>query len=786
MLKKAFQLIGVLLIISSPLSGQDSFEQSGYYRLPVQTPYGIIATDNYQSSLTLFQQSTATLLQHSPGCGNGFTVNAGRTIVGIKHIDKQGRQYPAIITLADGKMIPLNEPVSRCGQVSFSDNGTIAFTIGDSVVIIQPGGALARHYLGNYANTAPIAPDARYIAFNNAEDKLYLYELATGRQIGITNSEGAYFAPVWAPDSRALCYASMDGRLFLYNLQTNATVALGTGERPVWIDTENIVFSRKQADGMQFTGAELYTANLSGTVSAITSTKDIDEIDPSYDPVSGTLLCASVRDRSLYQVEISGMQHAAYRKMAEMKEAVTPAPAPDALKNSTAMEIPYVHQVYDTPNWFNGHSACGPTTAIMALAFYNILPKWEGICSTPYQHYNYFGRYVSDKYNFQQLGYYYTAKDPNNTSSYGGFGYMWSTGSPHTRMAGYFINHGLSSQTTDNPSLQTIINEIGRGYPYAFCVGLTTSGHIVLVHGVGAEQHTLVVNDPYGDKNKPGYPNYYGKNASYDWPGYNNGFKNFNNAYWVTTCRYTVPAVTDSMVDDLQLERGFTMNTKGAATMDVWRDYKSGYLGHSWYAFSKGSGLDTCFAEWRLPIKANGSYELLAYIPGASSTDAVYRVVHANGNNYVHINQSANIGKWVSLGTFYFLKGSTGYVRLGDGSTEGGRTISFDAIKWRYLGDPNGTEAGSANAPSAFQLEQNYPNPFNPNTTIRYSITQPGPVTLSVYDVSGRMVAELVNGMKEAGNYSVSFSGDNLGSGIYMCRLTANGQSQIKKLTLLK
>lgn len=85
-----------------------------------------------------------------------------------------------------------------------------------------------------------------------------------------------------------------------------------------------------------------------------------------------------------------------------------------------------------------------------------------------------------------------------------------------------------------------------------------------------------------------------------------------------------------------------------------------------------------------------------------------------------------------------------------------------------------------------YSLEQNYPNPFNPETRIRFSIPETEHVTLKVYDILGSEVAELVNEVKEAGNYSVSFNSENLSSGIYIYKLSAGTFSSIKKMILTK
>lgn len=88
--------------------------------------------------------------------------------------------------------------------------------------------------------------------------------------------------------------------------------------------------------------------------------------------------------------------------------------------------------------------------------------------------------------------------------------------------------------------------------------------------------------------------------------------------------------------------------------------------------------------------------------------------------------------------------------------------------------------------PQEYGLTQNYPNPFNPSTIIEYSIPAAGSVDLKVYDILGREVAVLVNGIKNAGTYRVTFDAGKLSSGIYFYRVTSGDYSDVKKMILLK
>ncbi|NOS85879.1 MAG: T9SS type A sorting domain-containing protein [Ignavibacteria bacterium] len=81
--------------------------------------------------------------------------------------------------------------------------------------------------------------------------------------------------------------------------------------------------------------------------------------------------------------------------------------------------------------------------------------------------------------------------------------------------------------------------------------------------------------------------------------------------------------------------------------------------------------------------------------------------------------------------------------------------------------------------PVVFSLGQNYPNPFNPETTIEYAIPVESIVTLKVYDVSGKEIMVLSDGLQKAGNYKRDFNGIALSSGIYFYRITAKNGNDI-------
>lgn len=92
--------------------------------------------------------------------------------------------------------------------------------------------------------------------------------------------------------------------------------------------------------------------------------------------------------------------------------------------------------------------------------------------------------------------------------------------------------------------------------------------------------------------------------------------------------------------------------------------------------------------------------------------------------------------------------------------------------------------------PLIYNLAQNYPNPFNPSTIINWQIAEPGFVSLKVYDITGQLVATLVNKEMEAGSYSITFDAysvaGGLASGVYFYTLRSGEFIKTNKMILLR
>lgn len=102
-----------------------------------------------------------------------------------------------------------------------------------------------------------------------------------------------------------------------------------------------------------------------------------------------------------------------------------------------------------------------------------------------------------------------------------------------------------------------------------------------------------------------------------------------------------------------------------------------------------------------------------------------------------------------------------------------------------------GTNEITATVPERFSLYQNFPNPFNPSTTISFDLAKNSFVKMNIYDASGKLVKEFINGNLNRGNYTYNWNGTGMSSGVYYYRLEATAESgekfvQAKKMLLVK
>ncbi|MEZ4702404.1 MAG: T9SS type A sorting domain-containing protein [Rhodothermales bacterium] len=119
---------------------------------------------------------------------------------------------------------------------------------------------------------------------------------------------------------------------------------------------------------------------------------------------------------------------------------------------------------------------------------------------------------------------------------------------------------------------------------------------------------------------------------------------------------------------------------------------------------------------------------------------------------------------------------------LGNGQTSTPFTIHVEHLSFGL----DGAEGLDRSTPLAFSLDQNFPNPFNPTTEIAFTLSEASEVRLTVYDMLGREMAVLVDGLQPAGRNVVSFEARDLPSGLYLYRIETPKGETGRLMSLLK
>jgi hypothetical protein len=165
-----------------------------------------------------------------------------------------------------------------------------------------------------------------------------------------------------------------------------------------------------------------------------------------------------------------------------------------------------------------------------------------------------------------------------------------------------------------------------------------------------------------------------------------------------------------------------------------------------------------------------------------------------DGNNTLTYSATLSKGNslpaWLSFNsttrTFTGTPTSTGISTIHVTATDTTNASTSCIFKITIDANPADVEEDNDQLPRDFALRQNYPNPFNPSTTIRYQLQAAGPVSLKVFDMTGREITSLVNERKSAGSYQMPWNAVGLPGGVYFCRLQAGNLVEMKKLFLLK
>jgi hypothetical protein len=208
--------------------------------------------------------------------------------------------------------------------------------------------------------------------------------------------------------------------------------------------------------------------------------------------------------------------------------------------------------------------------------------------------------------------------------------------------------------------------------------------------------------------------------------------------------------------------------------------------------------------SFEIPDSMAGEYIIDYSGPAGSSNAAQHATVDLITPSYINPNPALGDTQRVTDVNLRSVQSNKLWIRIGEqtvfqinggGQTkiritnpnQGSDLLRADLIRVKKYYPPSSINFDNQHlVPEQFLLLQNFPNPFNPSTIINYSIAKSGLVNISIYDILGRKVTELINEFKEAGSYRVYLDAQGLSSGVYFYRMTCGHFSSTRKMVLVR
>ncbi|HWA06745.1 MAG TPA: T9SS type A sorting domain-containing protein [Ignavibacteria bacterium] len=154
------------------------------------------------------------------------------------------------------------------------------------------------------------------------------------------------------------------------------------------------------------------------------------------------------------------------------------------------------------------------------------------------------------------------------------------------------------------------------------------------------------------------------------------------------------------------------------------------------------------------------------------------------GTDMDGVFRSTNLGaNWTAINQG--LTNTTVWVLTASGSNLFAGTNGSGVFK-RPLSEMVAVQQVSTEIPGQFSLGQNYPNPFNPTTSIKFDVSRSGNINISVYDISGRKIEDMVSGSYNPGTYEVKWDASKYSSGVYFYTLVTNEFTETKRMLMIK
>lgn len=205
---------------------------------------------------------------------------------------------------------------------------------------------------------------------------------------------------------------------------------------------------------------------------------------------------------------------------------------------------------------------------------------------------------------------------------------------------------------------------------------------------------------------------------------------------------------------------------------------------------------DPASVRYSMEIPASAWYTLYVYgVTGSNASKTARYTLYPSGDSLVVMQDQTDFRNrgWYPLTTLFLEAGQHQVVKLDNGVTTEGRILVADAVMAliHRQKSPDAvitsvSDAPSLASPQHYRLSPAYPNPFNSSTTFDVTLSRTGPVSIDIYDITGRRVDTLVNGVLTAGSHRISWDAGSRSSGVYFVHLRSGHITRTRKLTLIR
>jgi len=260
-----------------------------------------------------------------------------------------------------------------------------------------------------------------------------------------------------------------------------------------------------------------------------------------------------------------------------------------------------------------------------------------------------------------------------------------------------------------------------------------------------------------------------------------------------TTAEMTTDALAYNYTTNIYLAGGWDFlgeSTNGSDNIwNIGNGNNDGYPYFVWKFPNDDVSLPVTLSGFK--VRSENGYVLLEWSTSSEVENLGFILERANTDNGTyfeiasHITHEALKGQGSTTQSHDYLfsdahveSGQTYFYRLSDVAYDGKMTL-HPAIQVSVV------NREALIVPTTFSLESAYPNPFNPGTTIAFELMDDMDVKLYIYDLRGRVVAQLIDGHLRAGDYHIEWTPEGLPGGLYILRIECGSESAVQKLTLL-